>query len=36
MTLRKERGLSFEEARRLAVDFFRKKGLQLPDWAQKY
>ena len=30
-TLRKERGLSYDEAMDTAVAFFRKKGLPLPD-----
>ena len=33
-TLRKERGLSFEQAKSEAIAFFLKKGLPLPEWAQ--
>lgn len=33
-TLRKERGLSFEEARTEAIALFIKKGLPLPEWAK--
>jgi hypothetical protein len=33
-TLRKERGLTFEQARDEAVAFFIKKGLPVPKWAK--
>ena len=35
-TLRKERGLPFEEARDQAIAFFARKKLPIPDWAKRF
>ena len=34
-TLRKEKDMTFEQAKATAIAFFKAKGLPLPTWAQK-
>jgi hypothetical protein len=35
-TLRKEKDMTFEQARDHAIAFFVKKQLPLPEWAKRY
>jgi hypothetical protein len=35
-TLRKEKDMTFEQAKECAVAFFVKKGWPLPVWAERY